>query len=374
MPKRKPDDGYAGVRILPSGTIAYSIREPDHAGVMHHRTITRDEETGQKFKSEYQASRARLRHQARIESGQRGRSRETLATYAATWLAGRRDIKPSTRRIYGFAVQHITLHLGAITLADLRPSDVRQFHAAMADAGLSPRTANMTHTILGMLLEAALTDDLIRRNPARMVKAPSPGRVEITVWETEQVRAFLAVADRHPYAAYWRIAIETGARTGELRALAWGDVNLREGSIVIRRTATVDEQSRPMIGDSPKTDSSRRTIMLSERAVEQLTTLRATATSTLVFPGQHGQLISTHTLRDWLIALSEQAGVPRIRMHDLRHTAATLMLMQGTPVHVVAAILGHASPTITLSIYAHALPSATREAVDVMARYIDGTQ
>lgn len=363
---------YPGVRILPSGTIAYTIREPDSAGTIRHRTITRDPLTDEPFRTAAQAQRARQRHQARIEAGHRGRSRETLADYATAWLAARRDIRPSTRRTYALAIRHLSAHLGDIPISDLRPTDVRRLHAALADSGLAPGTVGLIHTALGTILESALTDDLIRRNPARLVRGPSVGRPDIQVWDEAEVRAFLAVADQHPYAALWRIAVETGMRIGELRALAWGDVNLRERSLTVRRTATIDADYHPTIGDAPKTEASRRTVLLSERVVAQLTAQRTTARSTLVFPTQRGQLLGANSLRIWLQSLCRAANVPLIRLHDLRHTAATLMLTQGTPVHVVAAILGHSTPSITLSIYAHALPSATRDAIERMARSIDG--
>lgn len=373
MTKRKqPDDGYTGVRILPSGTIAYSIREPDHAGVMRQRTVTRDEDTGQKFRSEYQASRARGRHQARIDTGRIPRSREPLSTYAATWLAGLRDVRPSTVRVYTYAVANMTEHIGDIVLAELRPSDVKRFQSNLSDRGLSPKSIQVIRSVLHLVLESALADEIIPYNPADRTRGPVIPPTEITSWTPDEVRRFLVISDRHEYAPLWRMALETGMRIGELRALTWHDIDLRERFAYVRRTATVDAAGRPIIGDAPKTGSSRRAVPLSTMAADQLGTLRSSSTSMLVFPGRHGDLLHPRTIRGWLDQLSTAAGVSRIRVHDLRHTAATMMLSQGTPAHVVAGILGHAHPSMTLNVYAHSSDDAARNAIADLERFLNG--
>lgn len=118
------------------------------------------------------------------------------------------------------------------------------------------------------------------------------------------------------------------------------------------------------------TDAGRRSVPLSDLAVRQLRTRKDTTSSTLVFPNRRGQLVNARVIRGWFAALIVAADVPPIRLHDLRHTAATLMLAQGTPVHIVSRILGHASASITLSLYAHWLPSYGRDAVDDLERLL----
>jgi integrase len=105
--------------------------------------------------------------------------------------------------------------------------------------------------------------------------------------------------------------------------------------------------------------------------VALLAAQRANATSTLVFPGPSGDLLRRDTLGRWFRALVAEAGVRPIRLHDLRHTAATILLLQGVPVHVVAAVLGHSNPSVTLAVYAHLIPGSTRDALELLARYLD---
>ncbi len=362
---------YPGVRILPSGAIAYTIREPDHAGIVRHRTITRDQVTGEPFRTPAAAHRARLRHQARIAAGQRPRSRETTGSYARAWLKTRRDLKPASLRVYRYAVEQVVAGLGEIPVADLRPSDVRRFLDALIQRGLAPRSICLIHAVLKMLLDAAVTDELIARNPAQRVHRPGVTKHEVVVWQPDEIRKFLAVADAHPYAALWRLAIETGMRIGELRGLSWRDIDVAAGQLTVRRTATVDDRGRPILGDSPKSPAGRRTLPLSPRVVALLAARRANATSTLVFPGRSGGLLRRDTLGRWFRALVAEAGIRPIRLHDLRHTAATLLLLQGVPAHVVAAVLGHSNPSVTLGVYAHLIPGSTRDALDLLTRYLD---
>jgi integrase len=216
---------------------------------------------------------------------------------------------------------------------------------------------------------------LVPRNVAEAATPPRQTRPEIAALSEEQVRSLLQVARGDALEAFWVLAVTTGMRNGELLALQWRDVDLEARTLRVRRSVFNGAVS------SPKTAAGNRMIRLTGMAEAALKGHHlATAKrqiSEWVFPSRAGTPLSVHNVyrRAWKPLLLRAGLPPTTRMHDLRHTCATLLLSRGVPVKVVSEMLGHASVSITLDTYSHVLPdmqeSAAR-AMDEALRRCDG--
>ena len=295
-----------------------------------------------------------------------------LSDYLKRWLndSVRGSVKPITHQSYGVLVnKHLIPALGNVRLSKLTPAHLQGFYRAKLDAGLSPRTVQYMHVVLHRALKQALRWGLVMRNVAEAVDPPKVPKKEITPLSPEQARAFLEAARGDRLEALYVLAVHTGMRQGELLALRWDDVDLDRGVLRVRGT---------------KTARSRRTVKLSETALESLTHHLTRQPEEidrvgsmwrengLVFATVIGTPLNRHNLTQRSFRpLLEGADLPRIRFHDLRHTCATILLSQGVHAKFVQELLGHATIAITLDTYSHVLPQmggGTAEAMDKALR------
>ncbi|HEY2705025.1 MAG TPA: tyrosine-type recombinase/integrase [Candidatus Dormibacteraeota bacterium] len=278
----------------------------------------------------------------------------TLADYLTGWLM---DVKPSLRpSAWGAYERHLRNHalptLGRKRLVRLEPTDLRALYRRLVDGGLSPTTVRHVHGVLRRALGQAARDGLVARNVAALVTPPrraEPGR---NVLDPDQARAFLEAARGDRLEALYVLAVTTGMREGELLALRWADVDLSAGVVSVRGT---------------KTAGSRRQVALTNLAVAALRHRREAAAveagiignpGDLVFPSTAGTpILASNLIRRSFAPLLGRAALPRIRFHDLRHTAATLMLGRGVHPKIVSEMLGHATIAITLDLYSHVTPT-----------------
>jgi integrase len=318
--------------------------------------------------------------------------RLTVAEYLDDWLTGAsRALRPSTASTYE---RHIRLHilptLGRLPVARLRPEQLDRLYAGLLAKGLSRTSVQHIHAILRRSLSQATRRGVIARNPTDLVDPPGRDHHEMQVLSVDQARALLAAARTERHAALealYVLALTTGMRRGELLALRWADVD------VIKRTLTVTgtlQRVKHSDGTStleraqPKTKTSMRQIPLTAAAVDALkrhaerqgqrrAVVGSEWTDTgLVFTNERGGAVEPRNLlaRSFAPLLSE-AGIPHVRFHDLRHTAATLMAAQGVHTKVVSEMLGHASIGITLDLYSHVTPSMAQQAVTAMENLFD---
>lgn len=290
-------------------------------------------------------------------------STEPLASFLKTWLASRRhDLRPSTLAGYEGVVGRYLDGLGATPLRDLTPRKVEALYATMTDGGLSPRTVRSLHVVLRRSLADAVRWQVLARNPMDAVRPPRTQPTEMSTWDAAQLRSFLRFAEDHAdtetYVAV-HVAAVTGMRRGEVCGMRWDAVDLERAQL--RVVVTRVSVSGTLREGPPKTAKGRRVIDLDPATVAVLRRWKLAQEPSPWVVTQHPE-----TLSDRFDLLVKGSGLPRIRFHDLRHTAATLMLAGGIPVHVVAARLGHSTPVITLSVYAHVLPSQGAEAAAVM--------
>ncbi len=316
-----------------------------------------------------------------VESSGAGLRLRTDA-YLQQWLdTAKPSLRPRTWLRYEQLVRvHAIPALGRIPLARLGPQDLQRCYAAAAARGISPMTVRHLHMVLHRALRQAEQWRLVGRSVAALVDPPRAERREMQTLDADQVHQLLAAARGSRFAALWVVALATGMRQGELLALRWRDVDLDEGSLAVTGTL----QRLPDTGltiTEPKTARSRRRVWLGATAGEALRAHRAAQTAErlragsawedhgLVFPNVLGGLMQRdHLVRREFEPLLTRAGLPRVRFHDLRHTAATLMLRQGVHPKIASEMLGHATVAVTLDTYSH----ATRAMHQAAAAALDG--
>lgn len=238
----------------------------------------------------------------------------------------------------------------------------------MIERGLSARTVRYTHAVLRSALRQAMRWRLLLENPVDGVKIPQQLRAEMRSLTVEQAQAFLRAALATPYGPVLAVALTTGMRPSEYLALKWQDLDwTRQTASVVRSVRRLD--GRWCFSDT-KRSRSRRPIRLQSWIVALLRDLQTKANTQglyseahdLVFRTALGQPISADCLAKHFRSILDLAGVPRIRLYDLRHSAATIALAAGVSPKVVSEQLGHASTAFTLDTYAHVLPHMQDEA------------
>jgi len=307
----------------------------------------------------------------------------TVKEWLATWMqsARVRRLRPSTLRGYQSLIDtHITPRLGKVRLDRLTPEQIEAAWADMLGTGLAPATVLYAHRVLSRSLRVAEQRHHILSNPAKLVDAPSVQRDEIEPYTREQARKILAAARGRRNAARWSVALAIGLRQGEALGLRWADVDLESGRLTVRR-ALQRQKGKGLVLVDVKTKASERVILLpasllaeikahrAEQLAERIHAGSAWVDHDLVFAQPIGRPIdSRRDWQDWRDLIAD-ADVPTRRLHDARHTAATLMLLQGVDVKVVQQILGHSSSTLTRDTYQHVVPEI---ATDAAARIDEG--
>jgi integrase len=304
------------------------------------------------------------------------REDQTVEQYLTSWIS---DIRPHLRirsyARYDAAVRlHIVPTLGKVKLARLTQQQLEGLYAAKLKEGLSPSTVARVHAVLHKALSDAERLELVQRNVSSLVRAPRALRRSMTTFTPEQVQVFLRAIKGDPLEAFYVLAITTGIRRGEALALHWKDVDLDHRRIHIRYTLQ-DLKGGVFEFSPPKTDSSRRAITLTDMAVVALRRHRkaqrrrpgelgtAWQERDLVFTtATGGPIRGNHILQRHFEPLCKELGLPRIRLHDLRHTAASLLLRNRIPAKVVQEMLGHTTISMTLDIYSHVLPDMQQQA------------
>ncbi len=306
--------------------------------------------------------------------------RQTVAQYLTRWLesSARPSVKVKTYEGYESIVRvRVVPGIGRLPLAKVTALDLHGLYADLQRAGLSSRSANHTHRVLHRAFEQAVRWNLIPRNPCDGVTPPKARRSEMKVLSREQTNVLLDTTRDHPAHAFYVLAVTTGMRQGELLGLRWKDVDLDGGKLGVSQ-ALQRQNGQGLVFVEPKTARSRRTIMLSRRAVDALRHHRTRQLEQrlligpdwrdqgLVFVNATGGPVDPSWQRAVFYAALSDAGLPAIRFHDCRHTAATLLLTQGVHPKVVSEMLGHTTITLTLDTYSHLVPAMHEQAAAMM--------
>lgn len=310
----------------------------------------------------------------------------TFEAWLAHWLdtIAAPRLRPSTLTTYrGYIRNRIVPTLGRHRLDKLQPEHLEAFYAELTADGLSPASILQIHRIISRALKVAMQRGKLRRNVATLVEPPSVHREEVRPLTADQARAVLAAAQGRRNAARWSVALALGLRQGEALGLAWDAVDLDAGTLVVRQ-ALQRQEGGGLVLVPPKSRSGRRTLPLPGQLVEAIRAHRvAQATERLaagplwsdtglVFVGPTGKPTDPSADYHAWQRLLRDAGVPRARLHDARHTAATLLLTQGVPARVVMELLGHSQISLTLGTYTHVVPELARDAAARMGSALWG--
>lgn len=298
-----------------------------------------------------------------------------VASWIATTLAAS-DRKPSTKATYATLLrsQVLTDDIASKALADLRPSHVEALTVRMKAKGCSPSTIRQTYTILRAVLETAVRDELLASNPAAKIKRPGVPRVEARYLTVAEVAVLLEAAKDSRYVPLMRLLVATGLRRGEALALRWQDVDLTNG--VLRVRGTLSRIGGQLVIGEPKTERSRRDVPLSPATVAMLRALKVGQTaerlkagslwvdSGHVFTTEEGQPRDPRGALRAISTIAKAAGLEKVGLHTLRHSAATAMLEAGVPLRTVSELLGHSSVAVTGDVYGHVSTEGARSAVE----------
>ncbi len=303
----------------------------------------------------------------------------TVEQWMGLWLdtIASRKVRPSTLTGYRTCLKRINLHLGHHRLDKLQPEHLEAFYSRLEADGLSSTTALLHHRVISRALKVALQRGRVARNVATLVDAPTPRQEEVQPLTAAEARRVLEVAKDLPNGARWSVALALGLRQGEALGLLWDAVDLDEGTLTVRR-ALQRQAGKGLVLVEPKSRAGRRTIKLPDalrdalrahrvrQAEQRLSAANVWEDHGFVFCQPNGRPIDAR--RDWLEwkALLKAAGVRDARLHDARHTAATLLLQQGVPARVAMQVLGHSQINLTLGTYSHVVPELAQEAAERM--------
>lgn len=303
----------------------------------------------------------------------------TVGDFLSTeWLpAVRGTLRPlSVTQYEGVIRRYIRPHVGHVRLQQLSGGHLNAMYAQMEQDGLSVATRRLVHAVVGRALRDAERWGRVTRNAARQADPPARGGSRATAWTAGELVRFLEHVSDDRLFALWRLGATTGMRRGELAGATWRALDLDGARLA------VEQQLLPTRGGvsfgPPKTARGRRTVALdavtvtalrehlAAQLVERALAGDAYLDRDLVFADALGGPINPQRLTDWFTAHRKDAGLTTGTLHTLRHTAATLALTAGVPVHIVAARLGDDAKTV-LTTYAHLLPQSDELAAERVA-------
>lgn len=307
---------------------------------------------------------------------------------ARQWIAGHElELKPSTAASYRANIERYLKpaigHERMQTLSPVRLSVVfRELYESGGKGGkpLSPRTVEFARSVLRRAMNDAVLGRVVNVNPVTGTKRPRVVKPKHTTWTAAQLHTFLEGSTSW-LAALYTLSAATGMRRGEICALRWEDIDLDTGLVRVERSVTQVAQERTY--GTPK-NHERRQVTIDSRTLAVLKAHRKQQTGQrlaahgwaddegLVFTWQDGTPVAPDYVGKEFDRAQAGLGLPRLKLHELRHTHATILLRERVPVHVVAKRLGHKDPSITLNVYADAIPDDDGQAVDVFARVVHG--
>ena len=303
----------------------------------------------------------------------------TLADYLNTWLQDycKPSLSPRTVQLYSYVCRvHLIPSIGKITLTELRPQHLQTLYSDKLSAGLSPRTVQICHVVLHKALKNAVRINLLSRNVAEAVDKPKTQRTEMRPMTEDDLTRFLDTARQGHYYALFYTYLFTGMRRSELLAVRWCDADLATMQISVSRTMQyLSGVKNHVTFKEPKSKHSRRLIALSPSTVLIMREHRAaqdnarrsldlppTADTDLVFSRWDGSPLLPDSVTHAWVKLVRKCGLRGIRLHDARHTHATIMLKQGIHPKIVQERLGHSTISTTLDTYSHVAPGLQQAA------------
>lgn len=317
-------------------------------------------------------------------------ARESLDEYLAGYLESARvRVRPRTWRSYDDLLRlYVRPALGTVPLSQLSPELIQRTYNDLLARGLAPRTVRYAHAVLSAALRQAVRRGKLARNPAELVDLPRAENREMQALSAEQAGRFLDAARGDPWYPFFLLALTSGMRPAELLGLRWQDVNLEAATVSVQRVLVRTGGAGPWELAEPKTARSRRVIKLPASVTCTLRAHRTAQDETrrtagpewrdhgLVFTGPYGAPPQYRNLiRRHFKPILAEAGLPQtLRLYDLRHSCATLLLEAGENPKVVAERLGHTSVALLLDVYSHVLPDMQQRAAERLDALLFGRQ
>jgi integrase len=337
--------------------------------IIHHQGKRWQQAVGGKRAAEIMAAEMQIE----LAKGRVGVPGEipTMIEYAATWLEYvelRRA--PRTFSRYRGLVEKINKHIGSKAIDKITRGDIRDLLLKEYKAGAAKATIELMHAVLSGIFNHAIDDNLIAVVPTTRILAKldlSTIDEEIKPLSAAEMNEALAALDPFTYPVF-KLLFETGCRIGEALALTWGDIDFRNQKITFCKTSKDQEIRRTTKTNTSRTidmSDSLLLVLMEQKKVDRETCLKQGVKQAAVFHN-HGRLLSDNTLRRKWAAACERIGIGHRRMHDIRHTTASLLLARNAPITYVSKLLGHSSPTITLNKYAHYIPSENKGLVNLL--------
>jgi integrase len=303
----------------------------------------------------------------------------TVGAYLTYWLENRLRVRARPRSYESFEIlirRHIAPALGKIPLRDLQPSAIQKFLNEKSNAGLSAQTVCHLRTVLRSALNQALKENAIARNPAMLVDPPRIPDREIHPLSPDDARQLLQAVEQDRLQAIYTVALSLGLRRGEVLGLKWSDINFEAKTLSVARS--LQRISGKLTEVETKTKRSRRTLVMPEVVIASLRRHRARqaqerlvvgpdwSDADLVFTTELGTPIDPRNLLRSYKRILKNSNLPKARFHDLRHSAASLLLAQGVQLRTIMEILGHSSIALTANLYSHVLDNLKRDAAEKM--------
>ncbi|GCE48496.1 integrase [Thermosporothrix hazakensis] len=299
-----------------------------------------------------------------------------LGEYLVDWLENvhKSKVRVGTYVNYKKKIKYIVDGLGNVWLQKLTPEQVQDFLQKQLANGLSSKTVHEIHGVLRLALKNALRWGLVSRNVCEVVDPPTIVSREAVPLSVEQARILVKHVRGHRLEVLLAMAVVTGMRRGELLALRWSDIDFERCRLLVSHSVDYIAGYGYVVG-KPKTAAGKRWVslpaflfkMLKQHQFQQLEMKRLTKEwkdNDLVFPNRHGGYLHPNHMGEQFRKLLKEAGLPAIHFHDLRHSAATILLCMGVNVKVIQELLGHSDISVTLGVYGHLLPSMQQAVVD----------
>lgn len=304
-------------------------------------------------------------------------SKKTVQEAMEAWLE---SILKSTLRIstfdnYSKAIRkRIIPALGKLKLKDVNPDHIQSFYVSLNREGLSPEYIRYLHSILKSFFKYQVRLQNITKNVVEIAIPPRIGRKEQKTWTIEEAVRYLEVAkeDNPFYYVVYVLALYTGLRRGEVLSLRWKDCDLKQGKISVCQTLYYSNQQFHFL--EPKTSRSNRLVSIPETVVEVLMAHRVEQEKRkkemgsvyedydLIAANEIGRPINPRSLTGHFRRTIQKATVPKIRLHDIRHTHATILLKLGEHVKIVSERLGHSNAAMTMNVYSHVTSDMQKDA------------
>jgi len=333
------------------------------------------------FRSEDEAKAFRDDRRVSLRKGQAVRKDKiTVAQYLEEWLpmhAKTKQLSPNT--VYGYDRQissYVIPYIGKLKMQEVTPVTISRLYSDLSE-NFAPRTVEYTGTVLRIAFKhAMLVYRIIEVDPTRDVPIPRPKKKVKETWSVEQMRLVSVFMAKHPNGALYQVMAATGCRRSEVLGLRWIDVDLSEGVIKFTQARVlaggqviIKETLKNGVGKNVPIDDATVDALRIYRTKQKEAKMKSLTwlETGLVFTNSHGNGVYPSNIYDDWRKICEQAGVPYLKPHGLRHTHATWLLEAGVPLHVVAERLGHRDAMVTATIYAQVTGNQARGASDIFA-------